>query len=339
MPTPRPCRRPALLAVLAPLLLLALLVGCSGSSNEDEAGADASTTTAPAEAAGFEPVTIEHRYGSTEVRERPERIVSLDLQWTDVLAALDAPLVGHLADISTGAALPWQEGLDGSTELVATSTADRTNLLENVVGLAPDLIVVTYLAEDQAAYDDLNEIAPTIAPLSDSEVDTWQDIAGTAGQVLGQPEAAADLVAGVEGEVAAVAEDLPGLAGRDFTFANYVPGDAMYVLSDPADGANVLFGELGLTIAPAITDAEDDAPGRVKLSLENIDLLDADLVMVLFNGADPADVPGFTDLPAVEAGAWLDMDLALATALNTPTPLSIPYALAELRPALEAAAG
>lgn len=337
MSTSRPVRRPGLLAVLTPLVALALLVGCSGSSNDDDAGSDVSTTTVPEDAA-FEPVTIEHRYGSTEITERPERIVSLDSQWTDVLAALDGPLVGHLADVSTGEAMPWQVGLEGSTELVATTTADLPDVEEEILRLDPDLIVVTYLADSQETFDRLARIAPTVASLSDSEVDTWQDIAGAAGEVLGQPDDAAELVTGVEDQVTALAEELPGLAGLDYTFTNYVPGDAMYALSDPADGANILFGELGLTIAPAITDAEDDSPGRVKLSLENVDLLDADLVMVLFNGADPASVPGFNDLPAVQAGAWLDMDLVLATALNVPTPLSIPYALDELRPALEAAA-
>jgi iron complex transport system substrate-binding protein len=60
--------------------------------------------------------------------------------------------------------------------------------------------------------------------------------------------------------------------------------------------------------------------------------------MVLTNGADPAEIPGYADLPAVAAGAALEMDYAAAVALNTPTPLSIPYALDLLRPALEAAA-
>lgn len=327
-------------------LLIALavgiaLVGCSGSGDDDGDSA-ATTTTRPAaseEATAFEPVTIEHRFGTTEIAARPERIVSLDTQWTDVLTALDAPLVGHLRDTTLQEDFAWQEGLDDSTPLIASSAADMGDLMEEIIALDPDLIVVTYLAEDQADVDDLTEIAPTISPLSDSQVDTWQDIAGTAGQVLGEPEAADALIADVEGEVDAVAADLPGLEGRSFTFANYVPGDAMYVLSDPEDGANVLFGQLGLVIAPAILDAEDDSPGRVKLSLEMVDLLDADLVMVLTNGADPEEIPGFRDLPAVAAGATLEMDYSTAVALNTPTPLSIPYALGLLRPALTAAAG
>jgi iron complex transport system substrate-binding protein len=40
----------------------------------------------------------------------------------------------------------------------------------------------------------------------------------------------------------------------------------------------------------------------------------------------------------VQTGAVATVDLAAATALNTPSPLSIPYGLEVIRPALEAAA-
>ena len=46
-------------------------------------------------------MTIEHRYGDDRVPVDPERIVSLDVQWTDVLAALDAPPVGYIRDPNT----------------------------------------------------------------------------------------------------------------------------------------------------------------------------------------------------------------------------------------------
>ncbi|HMJ76034.1 MAG TPA: ABC transporter substrate-binding protein [Iamia sp.] len=315
-------------ALLVVVIGLAGLGGCSGSGEDDGAA-----TTTDGVADSFAPVTIEHRFGETEITTRPERIVTLDLQWTDVLLTLDAAPVGYLADPAVDGDHPWQEDrLASSTRLTATTALP----LEQIIDLRPDLILVTYLAEDQAAYDDLARIAPTISTLSTSQVDTWQDIAGAAGQVLGEPEEAAQLVADVEAQVEAVAGALPDLEGRDFTFANYVPGDALYVLSDPEDGANVLFGDLGLVIAPAILDAEDDSPGRVKLSLEQTSLLDADLVMVLTNGAD--DIAGLDDLDAVQRGAFAVMDYAQAVALNTPTPLSLPYVLDQIRPVLEIAA-
>ena len=83
----------------------------------------------------------------------------------------------------------------------------------------------------------------------------------------------------------------------------------------------------------------DGASGRVNLSLERIDELDADILFVLTNGTDPDEIPGYANLPAVKSGAVAVMTLAAVSGLNTPSPLSIPYSLDAIRPALEAAAG
>jgi iron complex transport system substrate-binding protein len=63
------------------------------------------------------------------------------------------------------------------------------------------------------------------------------------------------------------------------------------------------------------------------------------VLILLTNGADPADIPGYAALPAVADGSVALLDLAAVTGLNTPTPLSIPYSIERVRPALEAAAG
>ena len=67
-------------------------------------------------------------------------------------------------------------------------------------------------------------------------------------------------------------------------------------------------------------------------------MLDADLLLILTNGADVNDIPGYDLLPAVQDGAVAVLDIAGVTGLNTPSPLSIPYSLELIRPALEAAA-
>ena len=323
-------RRLALpLAVVGTLLLAA----CGGGSDS------ASTTTAGGDDApggAFEPVTIEHRYGSTEIDERPKRIVSLDTQWTDALLALDAPPVGYLADYNVPEGFPWRgDLLADSTEMKATDALP----MEQIAALRPDLIVVTYFARDDADYEKLRAIAPTITTLTTNEVDTWQDITAAAGKVLGESEQAEAVVASVDDQVADVAKELPGLAGKTFAFANYVPGDAIYVVSDPDDGAVVLFTQLGMEISPAIIEAGEGESGRVKVGFERTDLLDADYLALLTNGADPESIPSYQSLPAVKSGAVSLLDYADATALNTPTPLSIPYVLEVIHPQLVAAAG
>ncbi len=294
---------------------------------------EAADTTEP-EAAY--PVTIDHRFGSTTFEAAPEHIVSLDPQWTDVLLALNAPLDGYVAlpFLDTGY-FPWQEGLlDGVEPIPAIDTIPY----EVVAALHPDLIVITYFAVDQATYDQLSQIAPTIATLSDAEVDQWQDMAVAAGQILDQPDEAQALIDDSEQLSADVLAELPGLEGKTYALANYVAGDAIYIVADPNDGAATFFRSIGLEIDPELVAAAGGASGRMQISTEEIGMLDSDLLILLTNGADPNEIPGYAALPAVQSGAVSILDAATVSGLNTPSPLSIPYALDAIRPALEAAA-
>ena len=206
--------------------------------------------------------------------------------------------------------------------------------------MQPDLIVVTYYVQDESEYERLSQIAPTIPLLTDTEqVDSWQALAGVAGRVLGVEDRAATLVTDAEQRSEDVLAELPGLQGKTFALANYVPGDALYVVADPEDGSSVFFAQLGLSIDPGILEVADGVSGRATLSLEQVGLLDSDLLVMFTNGADPSEVAGFANLPAVQSGAVSTLDYAAVVGLNTPTPLSIPYSLDLIRPALEAAAG
>jgi iron complex transport system substrate-binding protein len=317
------------------LLAMALVVVPIAACGSDDPGSEGADTTVGARTPAA-PVTVEHRYGETILEAPPERIVSLDSQWTDVLVALDAPLVAAALDpVPDGGRFPWQD----LPSIVESIPVGDSIPFEAVAAARPDLIVITYFAADEATYDRLAEIAPTIPLLGDEEVDAWQDIAVEAGRVLDREAEAAELVEGSERLTADVVADLPGLAGTTYALANYVPGDAIYVVADPDDGAGRLFAELGMAIDPELLAIADGAAGRVQLSLERIDELDADLLILLTNGAETDEIPGYDSLPAVQDGAVALLDVADVSGLNTPTPLSIPYALERIRPALEAAAG
>ncbi|MFT3853382.1 MAG: ABC transporter substrate-binding protein [Ilumatobacteraceae bacterium] len=187
----------------------------------------------------------------------------------------------------------------------------------------------------------MSGIAPTIATLGGAVVDPWPDIVDAAGKVLGEQDAATALTDQVEADIARVGDELLGLKGKTFTFFNVVAGDGIYVLTDPDDGANQLFSQLGLVVAPKVAALGTDVEGgRLKISFEQTDLLDADLMVYLGNGSDVTSlIPGFSEFPAVQAGASVELDYADTTALNTPSPLSIPYVLEKIRPTLAAAAG
>lgn len=178
-----------------------------------------------------------------------------------------------------------------------------------------------------------------IAAPTDQQVQDWEDLTTLTGRFLGEPDRAQQVIDDVNDGVAKVADELPGLAGKTIAFANYyAAGNAIVVPSDPEDGANVLFAQLGLDLAPGIVALDSDETGRTNLSLEQVDALDGDILLVLTNGTDTADIVGWDALPAVQAGTAQVMDTAQAWALNTPSPLSLPWAIEQIRPTLEAAA-
>lgn len=296
------------------------------------------TGTEPADQADTDDgtVTVTHLYGETVVDGVPERIVSLDMQWTDVLTALGHPPVAAAIDPTRAGWYPWQQS-DGIDAIEVG--ADYSIPYETVATFQPDLIVGSWGIADAAAYETLAAIAPTIALLEERDVDPWEDMAAAAGEFLGEPDAAAALVADRDQAIADLAAELPGLAGKTYALANYVPGDQIYVVADPNDGASQLFAKLGMQIDPELLAMEDGGYGRVELSLENIGELDSDLLLLLTNGAETSDIPGFDALPAVQTGAVSVLEYADIVGLNTPSPLSVPYALELIRPALEAAAG
>ncbi|GAA4380137.1 ABC transporter substrate-binding protein [Nocardioides caricicola] len=316
------------LAALPVLLVPLVLAGCGDDSD--------ATAAAPTPTRGGGPLVVEHVYGSTEVNGVPERIVTIDVQWTDTMLAMGVEPVGYTLDsYMPDSTVPWQELPADAEALELTDGVP----IEQIAALRPDLIVGSFSITDQRTYELLSEIAPTIPNLDDSQVQPWQDLVALAGDVLDEEERAEEVVAEVDGAVADTAAELPGLEGKTFVLAQYVVGDSLYIVADVADGSTVFFEQLGMQMFPAVREeGEKSGDARVQASTERVDLLRADLLAFLVNGGDEsdlADIPGFEDLP----GSVAVLDYPTIVGLNTPTPLSIPYALEELRPYLEQAAG
>lgn len=311
-------------ALLAVLPLVAALTAC---------GSDEEAAAPPAAA---EPVTVEHVYGETAVPAVPERVVTIDLQWADTMLALGIEPVGYTVDsFMPDETVPWQD-LPADAEALDIGAGLP---LERIAALEPDMIVGSYSIADEQTYEQLSAIAPTIPNLDAAEVTPWQDLVTLAGDLLDRPDQAAEVVRVVDDEVAATAADLPDLAGRSFALAQYVVGDSMYIVADEKDGSSVFFQQLGMEMLPALLEERGDSgEARLNVSTERGDLLRADLLAFLVNGGDEsdlADIPGFDRLP----GTVAVLDYPTIVGLNTPTPLSVPYALERIRPHLEEAAG
>lgn len=98
-----------------------------------------------------------------------------------------------------------------------------------------------------------------------------------------------------------------------------------------------------MKLSPKVTSLpETSTPRRAQLSLEQLGLLDADVVILSYPNASIRSrfesQAVFQDLPAVKRGSYIALDMAAAIAVAFPSVLSIPYGLDVTVPKLVAAA-
>jgi iron complex transport system substrate-binding protein len=322
-------RRPArALALAGVLTAVAGLTACGGS--EEEAGAAAGATTS---AGGAFPVSIENKFGTTEIEAEPQRVVTVGFNDEDFVLALGVTPVGvrQLLGDYDAPTRPWaQDQLDGAE--LPTVGGEEIDV-EAVAALEPDLIVGVYSFMDQAVYDQLSGIAPTLAQ-TDEYADgatPWQEQTLLTGQALGRDDEAQQLVDDVEGRFDQATSDNPSFAGTSIAVDLTGVGSGHYLLGRD-DLRTQFFSDLGFTVPDTSTD----------VSQERLDLLEADVLAV--NGYTQADAdadPLFAGLDVVTSGGTVLLGSysgAVSAALGFGSPLSLPYLLDEVVPALAAAA-
>ena len=101
-----------------------MLAACG--SDDDDSAPNASSAAGGAEPRAF-PVTIAHKYGSTTIESKPERVVVAGLREQDALLALGVVPVATTEWFGEhpGAIFPWATGRAGRRE-AAGSCSTRT---------------------------------------------------------------------------------------------------------------------------------------------------------------------------------------------------------------------
>jgi len=321
----RPAHRAVVLGAVA--ALTTGLSACGGAEEEPAAAATSSSGSSW-------PVTIENAFGTTEVPEEPQRVVTVGFNDQDFVLALGVTPVGvreNLGDYDTDQR-PWaQEQLAGAGEIPTVGGEEID--VEAVAALQPDLIVGVYSYMDQAVYDQLSGIAPTLAQ-TDEHPDgatPWQEQTLLTGQALGREDEAQRLVDDVEARFDQVVSENPDFAGASLALDLTGVGSGHYLLGRD-DLRTQFFTDLGFTVPDASTD----------VSQERLDLLEADVLAVNgYTAQDAAGDPLFSGLDVVTQGrtVLLGRDSgAVSAALGYGSPLSLPYLLDELVPALADAA-
>lgn len=326
--------------VATALALTIALGGCAGQSQNSESTAAGGDGAFSAE--------VDSAYGTVAVSEEPERILVLDSSLVETLSILgEEPVVlsGEKSDLDD---YPWID-YDGEFDADLYTAGDEISP-EAVAAWEPDLILGNVWGINEQLYEQLSLIAPTYAGryTQDEGGDTsWQENLADIAVLTGNDPS---LVADAEAEYAAVlseaADKLPGLKGKTFQLGVFSGEDQQMWLTEYA---NAPITGLGLTLGDGQPTGKDGdvAANAPKISLENVDQLDADVVFVVmieaydpegkFQAAFEKD-PRVPELPAAKNGTLVQLLGSQWYAVNPSTPASVEWWLDQVLPQLEASA-
>ena len=286
------------------------------------------------------PLTIEHKFGTTVIEEAPERVASVDFAGADNLLALGIQPVAirHWYGDYPRSVWPWAEPLlEPENPTILRGQLD----FEAIAAESPDVIIALWSGITAEEYERLSLIAPVVAVpegVGDYAM-PWDDRALLTGRAVGREEEAEALVAGIEGDLAAIAGAHPSWEGQTVSVAyrwNDAPG--AYTSQDVRPQ---LLSQLGF-VPPAEIDAlVTGNEFAVTFSPEDLSPIDTDLLIWLPpEGGDISpilDLPARRFLTASEEGREVFLDEELSGAFSHASLLSIPYAVERLVPMIEAA--
>lgn len=307
-------------------------------------GTVAAAVTAPvseAETSAF-PVTVAHKFGTTEIAEQPERIVALGYTDLDYVLALGLTPVAarypQFGDEST-AVRPWAREAAGDADPEVLDFAFGELGFEAIAALDPDLVLAVTSGITAEEYETLAAIAPTVAQ-TDDFIDfglPWQDTALLIGRAVGRADLAEELVDEVEDRFGAARDEHPEFDGRSVASAYYGESEVLFFAAQ--DLRARFFTSLGFEV-PAELDEIAGEEFFGSISPERLDLIDTDVLawnQLQFTEGGRAAIeadPLVQALDVTRDGRSLFIDGEIDDALQVSTILSLPTALDGIVPML-----
>ncbi|MFC8089711.1 iron-siderophore ABC transporter substrate-binding protein [Streptomyces sp. NPDC057301] len=328
-----------LLSTLLTVALAAALAACGSVEDDSNASTDASGD-AKADSSSAFPVSIKHKFGTTKVTKAPERIVVIGNGGTDDIDALYAlgvtPVAVSKDAFSKDGVYPWlKDRIDTEkTELLDTLTAVD---YEKVASLQPDLILATSDFTLDKDYKKLAAVAPTIGYETAWGQQTWQEHVQVVAKAVGKEEQGAQVIKATEGSIAAVKAKHPKLEGKTYSLSIGNTPAKIFTIASEDDFAAKLMSEVGMGLPPAVKNIKTvNGSPTGELSFEQLDKLDADLVVIAFTTPDLKKAFESSDLvknmSAVKEDRYVVTDVATISQLRSPSALGIPWALDNLEP-------
>lgn len=218
----------------------------------------------------YQPQTLTHAHGSTEISQAPTAVAAVGSGDADAVLALGEQPV---AVVTPNGQLPsWEhDKLTGSPPVlgfVDTNAIKAAN---------PDVIIDTGIIDD-ATYQRLNAIAPTITrPQDNNQLWNWQTQLQWIGRVLGRDDQAAQLISSVGAQQTDLKNQHASLVGKTVSVVNVSDAGITQTLT-PSNAADYL-DSLGLRYSdtlrrqPSDTSSTRPVTDPNKLYLINTDYL------------------------------------------------------------------
>ncbi|MGW6836719.1 iron-siderophore ABC transporter substrate-binding protein [Streptomyces sp. NPDC054949] len=319
----------------------ALALAACGGGDSDKA--DTAKSGETGSAAGAFPVTLEHKYGSTTIAEQPRKVVTLGLSDQDAVLALGVKPVGAVDWFKEQpyGKWPWAKDLWGSAPPQVVGERDEYNM-EKIAALKPDLIIAQYSGMKKEQYDTLSKIAKVVAQPKGSEdyQATWQVMTEQIGKALGKDAETEKLIAGIDARFKAVRDKHPEWKGKTVSVGEpYEPGK--FSAFSPKDPKVIFLSEMGFTTSEAYRTALGKE-NVADLSSERLDVMEADRTVWLGTSETEAAMKADplyqkTKVHQEKRDLFLPYDNPdIGAALSFNTVLSIPYAIDQVVPKLEA---
>ncbi|MFG2502932.1 ABC transporter substrate-binding protein [Streptomyces sp. NPDC048441] len=268
------------------------LTACGDSEGDDKGNAGSASDS------GF-PRTVKHAMGSTEIPDRPQKVVVLDTGELDDVTLLGIKPVGAVSPhFKTAGGFPsYLKGKIGGAKDVGPMEEPN---LELIASLKPDLILSSKVRHEKV-YDKLKGIAPTV--FTETTGSPWKENLKVHAKALGMESQADTALKNYETRAKALGDSIKAKYDGKMPSASvvrFIAGPTRLYQKSAYSG--IVLDDIGLK-RPASQNSSDPEKTMLDVSPEQIDKADADLIFVTV-----ADAPDKTQQKDVTSNpVWKDL--------------------------------
>jgi iron complex transport system substrate-binding protein len=241
--------------------------------------------------------TIPHVMGKSAVPTKPQRVVVLTNEATDMALALGITPVGA---VKSWSGEPYYDYIAGDMAEVPIVGDELQPSLERIAALQPDLIIGSQVRQEQL-YEQLSAIAPTV--FSETIGETWQENLLLYSQALNREAEAEKLLAEWDARVAELREKW---SDHDIqvSLVRFMPGAARIYLKDSFPGQ--ILQEVGLNRPPS----QDQTGFAQEVSREQIPQMNGDVLFYFtYTGEGDNQAPDAVTSPWTSHPLWQQLDV------------------------------